>query len=68
MGDLPGNSATFSLGQTATIKLEFSEPQKLTGNWIGISTNIPVASDDEAEASGGRIVSIKIDGVDRPLC
>jgi len=64
LGDWPGNSVTFSLGQNATIKLEFTEPVKFSGNWTGIATDIPVASDEDAEATGGRIVAFKLDGVD----
>jgi hypothetical protein len=64
IGDLPSASVNFSLGQEATISMSFGEPIKFTGNWTGISTNVPVASDEDAEALGGGIVSFVVDGVD----
>ncbi|MCL2002823.1 MAG: hypothetical protein FWG72_02325 [Oscillospiraceae bacterium] len=64
LGDLPSASVSFSLGAEATIVMEFDEPIKFTGNWTGISTDIPVADDAEAEAFLGGIISFKVDGVE----
>jgi hypothetical protein len=61
-GDIPEATAYFSVGEPATISMEFSTPIKFTGNWTGIATSIPVSSDEDAETSGARITSFKVDG------
>jgi len=64
IGDIPEASVNFALGEQATISMTFDEPIKFTGNWTGISTDIPVTSDTEAMLVGGRILSFKVDGND----
>ena len=64
LGDLPQATTSFNLGENAVIYMEFDEPVKFTGNWTGIETTIPISGDDEAEATGGKILSFKVDGVD----
>jgi len=62
--DHPGNSVSFDYGQEVTIKMEFDEPIKFTGNWVGIATDVPVESDEDAESTGAYITSFKVDGND----
>jgi len=62
IGDLPDASVVFRLGEEATISMEFPEPIKFTGNWTGISTTIPVESDEDAESTGAHITSFIVDG------
>ena len=60
----PGAKVSFELGKQATITMEFAEPIKFSSNWTGISTNFPVTSDEDAEASMAKIISFKVDGKD----
>ncbi|MDR0326208.1 MAG: hypothetical protein LBI19_08965 [Oscillospiraceae bacterium] len=62
IGDLPGATVSFELGAETTITMEFDAPIKFTGNWTGIATNVPVDSDEDAEAVLGGITSFKVDG------
>ena len=62
--NLPEATVRFDLGTAATIVIEFSEPIKFTGNWTGISTDIPVDGDEAAEAILGGITSFKIDDIE----
>ena len=62
IGDLPGAVVSFNLGEEAVITMEFDAPVKFTGNWTGIATNVPVESDEDAEAVMGGITSFKVDG------
>ena len=62
--DHPGNSVSFDYGDEVTIKMEFDEPIKFTGNWVGIATDVPVVDDDDAESTGAYITAFKLDGVD----
>ena len=62
LGDLPEASVSFSLGSEATISMKFDSPVKFSGNWTGISTDLPVSGDDAAEATGAKITSFKVDG------
>jgi len=63
-GDIPEATVSFDLRQAATIKMEFDEPIKFTGNWTGISTNVPVDDDMDAQRIGAIITSFKVDGED----
>jgi hypothetical protein len=60
-GDVAGNSVSFEMGKPFTLKLSFAEPVGFSGNWVGLSTNVPVADDEAAEAIPISI-SIKADG------
>jgi len=64
IGDIPEASVTFEVGQPATILLEFSNPIKFTGNQMGISTSIPVISNEDAESTGAFIMHFIVDGND----
>jgi len=64
IGDAPGARVPVKVGEPSTIKMEFSEPAKFTGNWTGIATSIPVNSDEDAESTGAHITSFKVDGND----
>jgi hypothetical protein len=64
IGDYEGNSVEFSFGEEATISLEFDEPIKFTGNWTGITTDIPVEGDTDAESTGAIITAFILDGED----
>jgi len=63
-GDLPDATVVFELGKPAKIIMDFKEPIKFTGNWTGISTNVPVNGNDDAELTGGVILSFMVDGQD----
>jgi len=64
ISDIPEASVFFTVGQPATISLEFSNPIKFTGNQAGISTNIPVLNDMDAESTGAFITHFIVDGND----
>ncbi|MDR2570165.1 MAG: hypothetical protein LBD23_07690 [Oscillospiraceae bacterium] len=62
IGDLPEASVSFDLFKPATISMQFDEPIKFTGNWTGISTDVPVGNDEDAMRLGGQILSFVVDG------
>ena len=64
ISDMPEASVPLLIGQPVTIFLEFSNPIKFTGNRTGISTNIPVLSDEDAESTGAFIMHFIVDGND----
>lgn len=64
LGDLPEASVSFSLYEPVTIKMEFDEPIKFTGNWTGIGTDFPINGDGEAAVLGGQILNFIVDGED----
>jgi len=61
---IPEATVEIELGKPAKIVMEFDEAIKFTGNWTGISTDVPVTSDDDAMATGGVILSFIVDGED----
>jgi len=63
-GDIPEATVEFELGKPVRLIMDFAEPIKFTGNWTGISTNVPVTSNDDAELTGGVILSFLVDGQD----
>ena len=70
IGDIPEARTGLVIGEPATIKMEFSNPIKFTGNWTGIATSIPVVSDEDAETTGAYITNFVVDGQDigtRPI-
>ncbi|MCL2638116.1 MAG: hypothetical protein FWD48_07045 [Oscillospiraceae bacterium] len=56
-----GASTSFEFGKPFTIKISFADFVAFSGNWTGISTNVPVNGDEEAAAIPVEI-SIKADG------
>ena len=62
IGDIPEARAPIVIGEPNTIKMEFSNPIKFTGNWTGIATSIPVANDADAETTGTHITHFIVDG------
>jgi len=62
--DIPEATIPLIIGSPVTISLDFSNPVKFTGNWTGITTNIPVLNDDNAASTGAFITSFIIDGED----
>jgi len=61
-GDIPEATVAFDMYKPATISMTFSEPIKFTGNWTGISTDVPVVNNDIAKELGGKILSFIVDG------
>ena len=57
-------TVTFELKKEATIKMEFDEPIKFTGNWTAIQTTVPVDDALDAVRIGALILSFKVDGED----
>ncbi|MCL2662490.1 MAG: hypothetical protein FWE83_04075 [Oscillospiraceae bacterium] len=62
LGSIPEARAPIVIGEPSTIKMEFSNPIKFTGNWTGIATSILVANDDDAETTGAHITHFIVDG------
>lgn len=62
--NLPDASTTVTIGEEATISMSFDEPIKFTGNWTGITIDIPIESDLHAGTTGAKILSFKTDGKD----
>jgi len=61
LGNEPGAIVPLKVGQLNTIKMEFTDPIKLTGEWLSIVTSLPVINEEDAESTGAFITSFIVD-------